>query len=147
MNPYVLADIEASKPKTTIRELQARAGANAIAKGFPVPVTIDEINTKLMLIVSEVTEAMDDLRNGRLPNEIYFEIPPMKKVQKLKDDSVLPLDDLVLPKKPCGFGVELADTVIRILDLASGLGIDLEGLILQKMEYNATRPQMHGKVF
>lgn len=35
--------------------------------------------------------------------------------------------------------VELADCVIRILDIASGLGMDLEGAYQEKMAYNAVR--------
>ena len=40
--------------------------------------------------------------------------------------------------------MELADCVIRIADMAELLGIDLEGCIRVKMEYNKTRPHRHG---
>jgi NTP pyrophosphatase (non-canonical NTP hydrolase) len=42
-------------------------------------------------------------------------------------------------------GEELADLVIRVLDLAYEWDINLGGAILDKMTYNAGRPQMHGK--
>jgi NTP pyrophosphatase (non-canonical NTP hydrolase) len=109
----------------TIRALQVRAGDNARKHGFGFPTNNAEINEKLLLIVSEITEAMDELRAGIQPTQVYTEFPD----------------------KPCGFGIELADAVIRILDLASCLGIDLEGLILQKMTYNEGRPFKHGKEF
>ena len=35
--------------------------------------------------------------------------------------------------------VELADAVIRILDMCGGLGLDLEGAIYEKLAYNAQR--------
>lgn len=35
--------------------------------------------------------------------------------------------------------VELADTVIRIFDMAGGLNYDLGGAILEKLQYNAQR--------
>lgn len=35
--------------------------------------------------------------------------------------------------------VELADTVIRIFDLAGAMGYDLSGAIVEKMEYNKQR--------
>lgn len=35
--------------------------------------------------------------------------------------------------------VELADTVIRILDYAAGWGYDLGGALVEKLEYNKTR--------
>ncbi|MEM7819829.1 MAG: MazG nucleotide pyrophosphohydrolase domain-containing protein [Candidatus Aenigmatarchaeota archaeon] len=40
---------------------------------------------------------------------------------------------------------ELADIVIRTLDLAEGFNIDIENEILKKMEYNKTRPYKHNK--
>jgi NTP pyrophosphatase (non-canonical NTP hydrolase) len=69
--------------------------------------------TRLLLIVSEATEAMDALRSGT------------------EDD----------------FGEELADIVIRVADLAGGMGIDLEAEIAAKMERNKARPPKHGKQF
>lgn len=36
--------------------------------------------------------------------------------------------------------VELADAVIRIADLAGGLGLDLGGAIAEKLAFNAVRP-------
>ena len=42
------------------------------------------------------------------------------------------------------FGEELADVVIRVLDCAATLGIDLEKEILEKVEKNKARPIKHG---
>lgn len=42
------------------------------------------------------------------------------------------------------FAEELADICIRVFDLCGARGIDLEAAILQKMEFNKTRPHMHG---
>lgn len=39
------------------------------------------------------------------------------------------------------------EAVIRIADLCGYMGIDLEGVIREKMEYNATRPYKHGTGF
>jgi NTP pyrophosphatase (non-canonical NTP hydrolase) len=47
--------------------------------------------------------------------------------------------------KPEGFGVELADIVIRVLDLAQGLDYDLALLMADKHAYNLTRTYKHGK--
>lgn len=81
----------------------------------------DIIASKLMLVVSELSEALEELREGRV---VHWEHPE--------------------DKKPEGFGVELADAVIRIFDLAGWLNIDLAELIKIKMEYNETRPYRHG---
>ena len=43
--------------------------------------------------------------------------------------------------------IELADCIIRIMDMAEGRGMPLAEAILAKMEFNATRPYKHGKKF
>ena len=50
-------------------------------------------------------------------------------------------------EKPEGFVVEIADAVIRLLDLSAGLGIDIDAHVCYKLEYNATRPYKHGKKY
>lgn len=77
------------------------------------------IGTKLMLVVTEVAEAMEALRDGHLS---YYE----------KDG------------KPEGMITELADTVIRCMHLADLLGLDLEDAIERKMAYNEKREYRHG---
>jgi len=72
----------------------------------------EQTPTKLALIHSEVSEAMEAFR-------------------KNADDDHLPYRK--------GFEVELADAVIRILDLAGAHGLDLQGAIQEKMAYNAQR--------
>ena len=67
---------------------------------------------KLMLVVSEIAEAMEGDRKN------------------LMDDK--------LPHRPMR-EVELADAVIRIMDLAGAYEMDLAGAIIEKLEYNKTR--------
>ncbi len=106
----------------TLRELVDLAHAMAVEKGWwpdeaPHP---DTVPAKLSLVHSEISEALEQYRDGHmLPYESHG-------------------------GKPEGFGVELADAVIRIFDLAGYLKIDLERLIRLKMDYNATRPHRHG---
>lgn len=71
------------------------------------------VGQKLMLIVSEIAEAMEGHRKG------------------LMDDK--------LPHRPM-IEVELADAVIRIADLAGALNLDLGGAIAEKLAFNAVRP-------
>lgn len=66
----------------------------------------------LMLIVTEVGEAMEAWRKNR------------------NDDH--------LPHRP-GIEVELADVVIRVFDFAGGHGLDLAGAVAEKLAYNAQR--------
>lgn len=45
------------------------------------------------------------------------------------------------------FEDELADVVIRVLDLCAFKGIDIESHIKAKMRYNSLRPHKHGKKY
>lgn len=47
--------------------------------------------------------------------------------------------------KPEGVPSELADVVIRVMDMCETYGIDLESAVVEKMEYNESRPYKHGK--
>lgn len=53
------------------------------------------------------------------------------------------MDDKLPHRK--GLEVELADTLIRICDMCGGLGLDLDGAVREKREYNKSRPYKHGK--
>lgn len=44
------------------------------------------------------------------------------------------------------FAEEIADTMIRLLDISGTLEIDIEQEILKKMEINENRPHKHGKI-
>jgi hypothetical protein len=46
--------------------------------------------------------------------------------------------------KPDGIAVEMIDCVIRIFDYLAKEGIDIERIMLEKHEYNKTRPYKHG---
>jgi NTP pyrophosphatase (non-canonical NTP hydrolase) len=46
--------------------------------------------------------------------------------------------------KPEGVGSELADTAIRLFDMADVFGIDLDFEIQRKIAYNQTRSYRHG---
>ncbi len=58
------------------------------------------------------------------------------------------LEELRLPKISRNkFGEELADIVIRVLDLAEYSGINLGTVIERKHRKNLKRPYKHGKTF
>lgn len=68
--------------------------------------------TKLALVHSEISEALEGGRKGSMDDHL-----PNRKAEE----------------------VELADALIRIFDLAGARGLDLEGAVREKMQYNAVR--------
>jgi NTP pyrophosphatase (non-canonical NTP hydrolase) len=115
-----------------MRTMQREAHANARRKGFwsecEVQGCLSEervhraVPTKLALIHSEVSEALEEYREGRAFVATRF----------------------AKGGKPEGMGAELADVVIRVFDLAHALGFDMHEEIAAKMAYNLGRPHMHG---
>ena len=97
----------------------------------------------LMLVTSELGEAMEAHRKGKFANleRLEFELSP---------NSELPYERHLSAKFEMHvkdtFEDEIADAVIRLLDLSAGLGIDLEKHINAKVRYNESRPKLHGKL-
>lgn len=105
-------------------------------KGFNTEERGAEIDQKLLLIVSEIVEAQDELRDGHAPTDIYF------------SGGGADNDGVVYPAtKPEGFGIELADAIIRIVQLACSQGVDIGAAVRLKMAYNEGRPYKHGRQF
>lgn len=95
---------------TDIHARNVKAGWwHDLSTGEPLERNVGEL---LMLMVSELAEAMEGHRKG------------------LMDDK--------LPERSM-IEVELADCIIRIADAAGGLGLDLGGAIDEKLAFNATR--------
>ena len=76
----------------------------------------------LMLIVTEAAEAMEDYREGYVMDEVRYGEN----------------------NKPEGFGIEIADMVIRSADLCGSRGLRLGDLVVQKMDFNGRRGFRHG---
>ena len=98
----------------------------------------------LMLCVSELGEALEAHRKDRFADkdQHYRNLQGVDSTvfrRAEKESFELEIKDT--------FEDEIADTVIRLLDLAEGLDIDLEWHINEKMKYNKTREKLHGKKY
>lgn len=97
----------------TLREWQDFCHKEAALAGWwGEPSEPANVPQKLLLIHSEISEACEADRKG------------------LMDDKL---------SHRSGIEVELADAVIRILDLAGKLRLDIEGAMIEKMAYNRLR--------
>lgn len=124
----------------SINELSHDIHSLAVEKGWwDEPRSFGEI---IALCHSELSEALEEDRAGNRirPGEptpmIYY-----------SGGGYVATSPTECSKKPEGIAVEMADCIIRILDWAGSVGVDMEQIILAKHEYNKTRPYKHGKKY
>ena len=106
------------KTKDMINEMCVQVHADNCKKGFWDEDR--ELGTTLMLVVSEIAEALEADRKGRWATE-----------EPYKDT----------------FEDEIADTFIRLMDLCGRYQIDIDKHIAWKLEYNRGRAYKHGKSY
>ena len=78
---------------------------------------------------AELSEALEEYRNGESPDAIYT-------YGSEGNTSGIP--------KPRGIPVELADVILRVLDMCAHYNINIGEVLNQKHEFNKTRSYRHG---
>jgi len=101
-----------------------------------------ETGTMLMLCVSELAEACEADRKGRYANLDQFESVGQNTVSNLTAEGWFKTNFNTNIKDT--FEDELADTMIRILDICAHRKIDIEKHINLKLKYNRLRAYKHG---
>ena len=104
------------------------------------------IGEMLCLVHSEISEALEADRKGK-----YFKQSP--NINDFSSDNEfndvgerywkIEFESSIKDT----FEDEIADAIIRLLDLAAFKGIDIESHIKAKMRYNSLRPYKHGKKY
>lgn len=117
----MITPIESFDIKHGLNEARRIAHETAVEHGFWEDKEFS-VGEKLALIHSEISEALEAHR----------------KTEMLEDEHVPGYDN---------FDIELADAIIRIVDLAGRLHIDIGGAVVEKMRYNQGREWKHGKEF
>ena len=90
------------------------------------PSQVTVLGMKLMLAVSEIGEAFEELRCQR---PLFWESHHGES-----------------RAKPEGFGVELADAMLILCSIGEAMGIDLGDMMQKKFAYNQIRPHKNGKL-
>ena len=124
---------------TNLNEISKQFHERAKQKGFWDEKR--EIGTLLMLVVSELSEALEADRKGLNARidifDFYFKSDfTDKQYSELFKDTIKDT-----------FEDEIADTFIRLFDLVGFLGIDIDKHIELKMKFNESRPYKHGKAY
>lgn len=115
---------------------------NAVDKGFYDKKK--EVGTLLMLIVSELGEAMEADRKGRHATGLQVNTYLcLARTEHDKDK----LDNSFKSSVKDTFEDEIADALIRILDMCAYMNIDIESHVIAKMDYNKRRQRLHGKQY
>lgn len=120
----------------TISELQKEVHANAIIKGWYEKEK--SVAEHLALIHSEVSEALEADRN-----DVAIGLGDMAKTLIEEDNDHYFKEEFKEWVKDT-FADELADIVIRVMDLAEWKRIDLQSHVEAKMRYNSLREYKHG---
>lgn len=118
--------------KLALNHIRDEALRIAVEHGF----TDASIGEDIALMHSELSEALEDHRRGRKPDEMYYEVKTPHGIGIAPDPES--------GGKPCGIPSELADVMIRIFHFCGKHKIDIGKAVVEKMAYNSTRPFKHG---
>lgn len=125
--------------------------AHQVAKDKGFWETERNVPEMLMLVVSELAEALEALRKDHyadkgIASELYKDI----EINEYDDEFNImagPWKSGFEANIKSTFEDEIADVAIRLFDLCGGLNIDLQKHIELKMMYNSMRGYKHGKKF
>ena len=119
-----------------LTELASLIHKNNVEKGFwDAPLNVPE---RLMLTVSELAEAMEADRKDHMADLSGFDTLHSSGADFKKNFET---------NIKNSYEDELADVIIRVLDLAAGQNIDIAAHIMYKVNYNTGRPFKHGKKY
>lgn len=122
---------------SNLNTLSKEIHANNVKKGFwSGDRNVGEL---LALIHAEVSEALEAHRKDKFADMDSYDMAIIAAEVPFEETFKATIKDT--------FEDEIADTMIRLFDLAGGLDIDLEKHIQLKVEFNKTRPTRHGKKY
>jgi len=126
-----------------IWEMSKKIHKNAIDKGFWEGKERQNIAEKIMLVVTELAEAVEAHRSYKFACPAVYNLKDKEAEGKKVEDKIR--NGIFEKYMKDTFEDELADAIIRILDLAEFLNIDIEYHITEKHKYNLRREHLHGK--
>ena len=125
-----------------ITEFQKEVHANAVLHGWHEEER--SFGDLIALCHAELSEALEEYRNKRSFNDTYYSCSKKGEPTCNTMKTMPYMCEGCKDRKPEGIPSELADVVIRIMDMCELYGIDLEETMRIKHEFNKTRPYKHG---
>ena len=123
-----------------LTEMSLRIHAGNVDRGFyEHPATFPD---RCMLIVSEIAEAVEAHREGRTTQH-----GDVDQACRMSAMEMAPFVGFFKDKVKDTVEDEIADAIIRLLDLSGYLNIDIDAHVTAKLAYNSTRPIRHGKAY
>ena len=123
-----------------LTELSQRIHAGNVERGFyEHPATFPD---RCMLIVSEISEAVEAHREGRTTD--HGDVDQACRMSVMEMHSFV---GFFKDKVKDTVEDEIADAIIRLLDLSGYMHIDIDAHVAAKLSYNATRGIRHGKAY
>lgn len=107
-----------------LNELGHKLHENSVAKGFWPTVDEAEVCRKITAMIEEFGEFAKCVRQPEHGAAACTKVPSMTNLEE-----------------------EIADNIIRWLDMASALKIDIDRAVRTKHEFNTKRKHKHGKAF
>lgn len=131
------SDLHAEAPDVmSLSEWAVEIHENAVEHGWwDTERSFGEI---VALCHSELSEALEEYRDGK---PLAYQVQSYGIVQ---GRTVTDTDKFFPNQKIEGIAVEMIDCLIRILDWCGKEGVDVDGILARKHEYNKTRPYRHG---
>ena len=142
-----------------------------VRAGFYEEDKVRQLDGMLMNVVGEAAEAQEEWRRGKGFDETYWAVNAevgdmfqwseeglqvrnydwdyrfsndVPKWLPMTPERLRNMPNMIRHLKPEGIPSELADIIIRVLDICAYHGIDIAHAISDKMAYNETRPYRHG---
>lgn len=141
VSPSALYAASPSLYAKTLNNMRDMVHRLAVEKGWWEPDSINRqaneppesaktFTEAIMLVVTECAEAVEEFRDGKEPAYTYHAVNPPNGV--------------IVNPKPEGIPIELADIIIRVLDIAGQWNIDIGTALVDKHAYNKSREHRHG---
>lgn len=123
-----------------LTELSQQIHAGNVERGFyEHPATFPD---RCMLIVSEIAEAVEAHREGRTTE--HGDVDQACRMSAMEMATFI---GFFKDKVKDTVEDEIADAIIRLLDLSGYMKIDIDAHVTAKLAYNSTRPIRHGKAY